>query len=1179
MVKEQGKSNKAGCVAVVGGGIVGIYSALELANAGYYVYLVEKKSGLGGMMAQLDNIFPTNDCAPCILCTWLLDCSRHLNIEIHTQSEVLDVEGREGEMKVHIKKNPGFIDINKCIACNQCTEACIRSEPDDFNMGLNSRKAAYILYQQSVPSKYVIDEKSCLRLTRNICGACEKVCPTGAIDFNDQVKNITLNVGSMILAPGLVQFNPALFDTYGYKLFPDVVTSLEYERLLSSSGPNKGVLKRPSDHSEPHKVAWLQCVGSRTISRIKNGLCSSICCMYAMKQAVISREHVSERMVESSIFFNDIRAHGKGYEKYYENAKSQGVRFIRSMPHTIMPGPDGKGVLVSYVSEDSEMITEAHDLLVLSVGVLPGDDTVALASRLGIGMNRYNFAITPSFNTFKSSRSGIYVAGSIISPRDIRQSITDAAGVANAATRELVDAQATMVQTESFPEEKDVTEQEPRIGIFICACGGNTSEVIDIDTLARFAFTLPGVVLVDSNVFTCPQITQDKITEQITKNDLNRVVIAACTPKTHEALYQKTLKGAGLNPYLLEIANIRNQNSWVHKDHPKEALDKAKLQIAAAVSKVRLNKPLHGIFKKVIRKALVVGGGMTGMTTALELAHQGIETFLVEKSDHLGGNALNLRSTWKGEDIAAYLEETISKVEHNPKITLMKNAEVVSCRGSIGNFISQVHVTKRAGFELIETIRYGAAVLCTGARELKPQEYLHGRDARVFTHQEFDSELKADPEKIKKARTVVFIQCVGSREPDHPYCSRVCCTHSIETALFLKELDPEIQVYILNRDIRTYGVRELLHEEARKRGVVFIRYTTSNKPQVEAYGEYLTVRVEDHILKKPLEIRTDYLVLAAAIVSNPDSEKITHQFKCSLDPQGFMLEEHFFLKPTDLIAKGVFGAGLCNYPKPIEESVAQAHAAVSRVRQVLFQDHIFLDPLKANITENCDGCGICIDKCPYGAILYIEHHENGLQEGCPIKIDKAVCEGCGICVSSCPRNGVIIDEYRLDKISAQISSILNTFRSEIKRTEPLIVAFCCNWGSYMAADTAGVLKRQYNPNVLIIRINCTGILHQDIILETLQKGVDGVMILGCRMGECKYRQGDYHAANRVGSIKALLKRRGINPERLISGWISSADGLKLAEMINSFTYRIKRMSPSPTRHLLDSVANTQASKY
>ncbi len=1166
---------KAGCVAVIGGGIVGIYSSLELANAGYYVHLVEKKSGLGGLMAQLDNIFPTNDCAPCILCTWLIECSRHLNIEIHTQSEVLDVEGPEGDMSVHIRKHPGYIDTSKCIACNQCTEACISSVPDNFNLGLNSRKAAYILYQQSVPSKYVIDEQSCLRLTRNICGACEKVCPTGAIDFNDQERSITLSVGSMILAPGLSQFNPGLFENYGYRLFPDVVTGLEYERLLSSSGPNKGVLRRPSDHAEPRRVAWLQCVGSRTGNRVNNGLCSSICCMYAMKQAVISREHVSGRMVDSTIFFNDIRAHGKGYEKYYENARSQNVRFVRGVPHTIMPGPDGKGVLLSYFSDDSRMITEAHDMLVLSVGVMPGEDTVALAARLGIGMNRYNFAITSSFNTFRSSRPGIYVAGSIISPRDIRQSITDAAGAANAATRELVDVRQTMVQTEFFPEEKDVTGQEPRIGVFICACGGNISEVIDVEALLKFSSTLPGVDLVDRNVFTCPQITQDKIAEQIAVNDLNRVVIAACTPKTHEGLYQKTLKGAGLNPYLLEIANIRNQNSWVHKDHPLEALDKAKLQIAAAVAKVRLNKSLHGIYKKVIRKALVVGGGLTGMITALELARQGIETILVEKSDHLGGNALNLRSTWKGEDIAAYLEETISKVEHNPRITLMKNGRVVSCRGSIGNFISQVHVTKKAGFELIETIRYGAAVLCTGAREHRPGEYLYGRSSRVFTHHDFDGVLKADPEKIKKAGTVVFIQCVGSRETGHQYCSRVCCTHSIEAALFLKELNPQIQVYILNRDIRTYGVRELLYEEARKRGVIFIRYTRKNKPVVKDEGEYLSVRVEDHVLKTPLQIQTDYLVLAAAIVPNQDSEKITRQFKCTLDSNGFMLEEHFFLKPTDLIAKGIFAAGLCNYPKPIEESVAQAQAAVSRVRQILFQDRIFLDPLKANITENCDGCGICIDKCPYGAILYFEHHENGIHPSCPIKIDKAVCEGCGICVSSCPRNGVIIDEYRLDKISAQISSILNTFRSEVKRPEPLIVAFCCNWGSYMAADTAGVLKRQYNPNVLIIRINCTGILHQDIILETLQKGVDGVMILGCRLGECKYRQGDYHAANRVGSIKSLLKRRGINPERLMSGWISSADGLKLAEMINSFTAQIKRMSPSPTRHLLDSVASKQ----
>jgi len=1145
-------------VAVIGGGVVGIHSALELAKAGFYVHLVEKKSGLGGLMAQMEHIFPTNDCSPCLLSTRLLECSRHHNIAVHSQSRVLDIQGPEGNMLVQLRKFPDFIDPDKCIACNKCSEICIRFAPDEFNLGLDFRKAAYILHHQSIPSKYVIDEKNCLRLTRGVCGACEKICPTGAIDFNDQEKSLSLNVHSVILAPGLDQSSPAEEDIYGYTILPDVVTSLEFERLLSHSGPNKGILKRPSDSIEPKRVAWLQCVGSRTARMNRIRTCSSFCCMYSMKQAMNSRNHVSRRMMDCTIFFNDIRAHGKGHEQFYEKAKDQKVRFIRSIPHTILPGEDGKGVYVSYATSDSRLTSEYFDLLVLSVGFFPGRESTELAEMLGVRTDRFGLASTSSFNPFESSRKGIYIAGGMLSPRGIRQSITDAVGAAGVAARVTGQMRKKDIYQEWPAQERDVSAQSPRIGIFICSCGGNISEVIDVDALVRFSYLFPEVVLADTNLFTCPKIIQDDIARQIIQYGLNRVVIAACTPITHETLYQNTLEEAGLNPHLLEIANIRNQNSWVHKSSPEEATDKAKLQIAAAETRCRMNKPLKPIRKKVIRKALVIGAGLTGLTTALELAEQGFATFLVEKTGHLGGNAWKLRSTWKGEDVAAHLKKIIPKVESNPRITLMKRAEVVSSWGSVGNFISQVRVERHDGVQLLETIRYGAAVLCTGATECRPDEYMYGRHDRVFTHLEFDRELQNGAERFKQARTIVFIQCAGSRERKKPYCSRVCCAHSMETALFLKSLNKNMNIYVLYVDIRTYGAKEILYQEALRQNVIFIRYDKDNKPRVCGNNKHLTVKVDDHILKCTLEIQTDYLVLASGIIPNPDMKNLAGTFKFSLDSNGFTMEEHYLLKPTDLSARGVFAAGLCNSPKPVEESVSQAQAAVSRARQILLQDQLHLNPIKATVTRNCDGCGLCIDICPYEAII-----QDG-SYGEPVQIDRGLCEGCGLCVSSCPKNGVTDEGHKLEKIRAQISSILNISRSETRKIRPIVLAFCCSSKSYLSADHAGSLRRQYSPNAIIIRISCTGILSHDIILDAFKKGVDGIMVMGCRKGECRHRHGDRLAAKKMPLVKAMMKEQGINRERLMSAWFLPTDGIRFAEMVNVFTRQIKQMNFSQT---------------
>jgi heterodisulfide reductase subunit A len=945
----------------------------------------------------------------------LVECGRHLNIELLTLSEVEKIEGSEGNFTVTIRQKPRYVDMDKCIACGLCAEKCPKKVPDEYNEGLSVRKAAYIKYGQTVPLKYAIDPDHCIFIQKGKCRACEKFCPTGAIDFNKEHKDeiIQVNVGSVIVAPGFKAFDPSVFDHYAYTQFKDVVTGLEYERLLSASGPYMGHLKRPSDGKEPKKIAWLQCVGSRNINRADNGYCSSVCCMYAIKQALVTAEHTTGD-VEQAIFYMDIRTHGKEFEAYYEQAKEKGIRFIQSRIHTVYPNPEGGIILEYYDAEKGQRVLEPYDMLVLSVGLETDKSAIELANTLGIKLNKYNFVETSSFNPVATNVPGIYASGCFQAPKDIPQSVTEASSAAAAASIALSKARGTLTKEKTFPPEKDVAAEEPRIGVFVCSCGINIAGTVDVKELTEYAKTLPNVVFAENNLFTCSQDTQVLIAEKIKEHNLNRVVVAACTPRTHEPMFRETLKNAGLNEYLFEMANIRNQNSWVHSKEPEKATAKARDQVRMAVAKAAMLQPLEHLSVQVNQSALVIGGGISGMTTALGLADQGYETILLEKSDKLGGNAWNLRRTWRGEEIKPFLEQLIARVENHPNIKVFKNASIKTSKGAVGDFVSEVDVNGE-----IKTIKYGIAVVCTGAKEYKPNEYLYGEDERVFTHLEFEEKLQNG---ISGKQGAVFIQCVGSREPERPYCSRLCCTHTMQSAIELKKTNPEMPVYVLYRDIRTYGEREDLYKEARELGVIFIRYTRENKPKVFKDGNDLVVQVQDHILKQDVEIRPDYLVLATAIVPH-DNKELVELYKCSVNNEGFLQEAHAKLRPVDLTVDGMFLAGLCHYPKPIDEAVAQAQAAVSRASTILSKSVMPLDSIKSYVTENCDGCALCVDTCPYGAITLVNYDKDGqtLQK---IEINKALCKGCGVCEATCPKKGVFVHGFTNEQLRAQVAAAL-----------------------------------------------------------------------------------------------------------------------------------------------------------
>ncbi len=938
-----------------------------------------------------------------------------MNIELHTLSKVIGVEGDPGNFTVTLQKAPRYVDMDKCIACGLCAEKCPKKVADPYNLGVGKRKAIYLHYSQTVPLKYAIDPETCLFFSKGKCRACEKFCPTGAINFDDPGDTVTLQVGSLILAPGYRTFEPQVLAPYGYGQIPDVVTGLEYERLLSASGPFQGHLVRLSDHKEPKKVAWIQCVGSRSHDGRGNPYCSTVCCMYAVKQALVTADHVPD--AAQTIFYMDLRAHNKEFERYYQDAKAKGVRFVKSRPHSILPGPNNIGVKVEYLSDDGRMVLEDFDLAVLSVGLEAPGFAVELAHTCGVELNRFNFVETSGFNPVATSRGGVFVCGAAESPKSIPRAVMDASAAAGEAARALVRARGTLTQEKTYPPERDVASEEPRIGVFVCSCGINIAGVIDVKEVADYARTLPYVALVENNLFTCSTDTQDLIAAKIKELNLNRIVIAACTPRTHEPLFQDTLREAGLNGYLVEMANIRNQGSWVHQAYPEYATKKAKDQVRMAVAKVARDYPLARLSVPVVQRALVIGGGVAGLTAALELAEHGYDAVLVEKSEKLGGNAWHLNHTWKGEDIRAMLQDLIARVENHPKIQVLKRAEVKSVAGSVGTFSSEVTVAGEP-----RTIDYGIAVLATGGHEYKPQEYLYGEHPRVLTALEMDALLRERAQDLKAAGPVVFIQCVGSREPGRLYCSRTCCTHSMENAIRLKELDPDKPVLVLYRDLRTYGFRETLYTRARELGVIFIKYWPDQKPVVTQRDGQLQVQVRDPILGLPVKISPDYLVLASGIRPN-DTSGLVELFKCGVNEDGFFNEAHPKLKPVDATVDGLFLAGLCHHPKPLEEAVSQAKAAVTRAGIILAKSSMQLDAIKSEVTALCDGCGLCVDVCPYLALKIEEYQLNGKAHR-RIQSDKALCKGCGLCEATCPKEGITVHGFTLDQLEAQVDAVI-----------------------------------------------------------------------------------------------------------------------------------------------------------
>ncbi|OQX19656.1 MAG: heterodisulfide reductase [Desulfobulbaceae bacterium A2] len=999
-----------GAVLVIGGGIAGVQAALDLANSGYYVHLVEKTTAIGGKMSQLDKTFPTNDCSACILSPKLVECGRHLNINLLTLSEVVSLEGEAGAFRAVVRQQPRYVDQNKCIACGLCAQKCPKKVKDDFNMGIGVRKAAYLSYPQAVPLKYALDPEHCIWLNKpGKCGACVKVCPAGAINFEDREQELVLEVGSVVLALGFSRFSPARLDFTGYGRLPNVVTSMEFERLLSPSGPCMGHLERPSDGREPKRIAWLQCIGSRDLNRTGHAYCSSVCCMFALKQAVIAKEH-AQAGFESAIFFMDMRTHGKGFEQYYTRARDEGVHFHRARVHSVLPAETAGDLRLRYVNEQGRVAFADFDMVVLSTGLQAYHKTDEVAALLGLELDDDKFLRSDDFNPVATSRPGIFVCGAASEPKDIPQSVMEASAAAAEVGRILAPARWSETGNKVYPPELNIHAQAPRIGVFICHCGINIASVVDVKAVTAYAATLPDVVLAQDNLFTCSQDTINQMVQIIKDQGLNRVVVASCSPRTHEPLFQETLRDAGLNKFLFEMANIRDQDSWVHQQEPAQATAKAMDLVRMAVARVRGEGPLPYNTVPVTKAALVVGGGVAGMTAALAFADQGYPVTLVEQSDVLGGNARSVYRQWRGGEVAPVVAGMAERVAGHDRIDVRYNTSVREVAGSVGKF----HTTLDDG----QSFEHGVAVLATGGEPVAPTgawRYLYGEHPGVQTLLELDRRFMAADETLANVRQAVFIHCVGSRIAERPYCSRVCCTHAIDSALKLKELHPEMDVFMLYRDIRTYGRRERLYQEARAKGILFIRHDLERLPQVCDEGGQLVVRCHDPIVDAEITIRPDLLVLATAIQPRPQGGGLARLFKCAVDAQGFLMEAHMKLRPVDFATEGVFLAGLCHYPKAVEESIAQAKAAVGRATMILAHDAVPAESVTATVnTAKCTGCGLCVAVCAYRAVQLDEQGRS--------TVDASMCKGCGACVAGCRSDAITLKNIGNEQILATVDA-------------------------------------------------------------------------------------------------------------------------------------------------------------
>ncbi len=1042
-VLSEGKASGADArVMVIGGGVAGMRAAVDLAEAGLQIYLVEAAPALGGRVAQLGYMFPTHDCVLCrgtsdhgygctrpAISPAFLDHNLHPNIRLFTLTNVLAVDGQAGDFRVTLRHEPRYVDPARCINCDLCTMVCPVYLPSGFEAELAARKAAYKMAVRSIPDAYIIDRGPYC----DDCGRCVEVCPTRCINLEEQARESQIEVGAIIMALGYELADAREYEEYGFGRYPNVIHSMQYERLASRSGPTEGVVLRPSDGKPPKRIAWLQCVGSRDQ---KHPYCSSICCMYATKEAMIAKDRLPG--VHAQVFMMDERAFNKEFNAYYEAARRKfGVEYTRARISYIREDPATNDLLLYYPDANGRPVEDRFEMVVLSLGSVPPRSSKQMARELGIELNEYGFCQTDKFAPLETSVPGVYVAGTFLSPKEIAETFLDAAGAAGEVMRlmsgELGHNPSSrkypfLSSGNEFPPERDVSGEPLRIGVFACRCEPCVDGTIRVGEVINFARGLPGVVHAETVDYGCLEPDLTHIRQVIEAEKLNRVVIAGCSQRTHEPLFQQLVRRAGLNPYLLSMVNIREQCAWVHETEPDMATRKAKELVRMAVLRVTRAQPVQKLSLAPRRRALVIGGGPAGMQAALSIADAGYDVTLVERSAQLGGNLRHVYYLAEGDNPQRLLRDLVNRVRGHQRIEVLTRSEVKAHTGRTGDFRSVI-VTHAGSLEggrrstAAETeVRHAVTIVATGGEEWRGDVYMLGRDRRVVTQLDLEEIIVHRPEDITQLKQVVMIQCV------HPpsevdYCSRICCTNTMKNAIRVKMLNPGCQVFVLYKDMITYGFRERYYTEARRRGVIFMRYDEDHLPQVScATDGRLEVRAWEQVFRRDMVLSPDLVALSMAIVPSEGTRQLACVLDVPLSAEGFFQEAHLKMRPMDFMEEGVFMAGMAHYPKFVEEAMINAQAAAARAVTLLSKDPLYYGGPVAQVDPTkCVGCLTCVRTCPF-QIPKIQSDLTGVGGivGAAY-IEPALCQGCGTCTAECPAKAIQLIALRDAQLQGELT--------------------------------------------------------------------------------------------------------------------------------------------------------------